>query len=304
MSLSRRSLLKAAAFTAAAPWVPKVLLANPVAAQSGIPNFTGEKPFEELLHTALSEEWTKLPFGEIIAKAGLFFVGTPYVGHTLDTDTGEEACTINLNGLDCVTLFENALDFARMLVLGGRTPEAMLAQVHLTRYRHGVVNGFPSRLHYTTDWVFDNVAKHVVKNMTPHLPGAIQTDQKVGIMSHRPELYRQLQSNPDLIIDIKRDEDAINKRRHFIVPMDKVKEAEAHLQSGDIVGVATDESGIDIAHTGLIVRTPDGTVHFLDASSKPGVMRVTLEGELDKSIRWSTHNTGIIIARPISPLSK
>src|SRR5205814_1823395 len=82
---------------------------------------------------------------------------------------------------------EDTLGFSRMLKKGQRTAEAMLAEVTFTRYRGGVLGDFTSRLHYTTDWFFDNQQKRVVKILAPDLPGAQAFTQKVGIMSKHPE---------------------------------------------------------------------------------------------------------------------
>src|SRR2546423_5484627 len=99
-----------------------------------------------------------------------------------------------------------------MLKKGGRTPEAMLAEVTFTRYRGGKLGDFTSRLHYTTDWFVDNEQKQVVKILVPDLPGAEPFTQKVGIMSQHPENYRQLKAHPELVPTIAKLEDNINSR--------------------------------------------------------------------------------------------
>jgi len=158
---------------------------------------------------------------------------------------------------------------------------------------------FTSRLHYTTDWFVDNEEKGVVKILTPDLPGAEPFTQKVGIMSQHPEYYRQLASHPELLQDIKLAEDKINSRNLKFLPMDKLEAAEPLLQTGDIVGVTTTESGIDIAHTGLCIKDEQGVVHFMDASSARSRMRVTVEPEIGKCLNWSSKLTGVMIARPL-----
>ena len=84
-----------------------------------------------------------------MTRVAMEFQGTPYVGFTLELDKDRELCSVNLAGLDCVTFFEDTLDFSRMLKTGGRTPAAMLEQVTLTRwYRGGKLGDFTTRLHY------------------------------------------------------------------------------------------------------------------------------------------------------------
>jgi hypothetical protein len=227
------------------------------------------------------------------------------VGFTLELSKDQEVCSVNLTGLDCVTFFEDTLDFTRMLKTGGRTPEAMLQQVALTRYRDGKVGDFTTRLHYTTDWFYDNQKKGIVRILAPDLPGSEPFTQKVGIMSEQPKNYRQLAAHPELIPTIKGFEDQINGRNPKMmkyVPMAKLAAAEHLLQTGDIVGVCTTEKGIDIAHTGLVYKDAEGVAHFMDASSSPRKMKVTLEpGPISQALNWSKKLTGAMFARPLEP---
>jgi hypothetical protein len=262
--------------------------------------FKGREIFDRVLAKALSEKWEALPIGETMGHIAKELEGTPYVGFTLELSKDSEICSVNLTGLDCVTFFEDTLDFARMLKKGGRTPDDLLKEVAFTRYRGGVVGDFTSRLHYTTDWFFDNQQKKVVKILAPDLPGNEPFTQKVGIMSEHPENYRQLAAHPDLIPKIREYENQINARRMEFIPRANLKQAQDHLQTGDIVGVATTEPGIDIAHTGLIYKDDAGVPHFMDASSSKRKMKVTIEpGPISESLNWSKKLTGAIFARPL-----
>ena len=139
----------------------------------------------------------------------------------------------------------------------------------------------------------------MLKILTPELPGAEPFTQKVGIMTERPENYRQLKAHPELIPVIKQCEDRINARSLKYLPMANLAAAEHLLQTGDIVGVATTEKGIDIAHTGLCIKDEQGIVHFMDASSARSRMRVTLEPEISTCLNWSSKLTGVMFARPL-----
>jgi len=265
--------------------------------------FKGTDIFDRILKKALSEKWETLPIGQTMGHVAKELEGTPYVGFTLELNKDQEFCAVNLEGLDCVTFFEDTLDFSRMLKKGGRTPEDMLAEVSFTRYRGGVVGGFTSRLHYTTDWYVDNEQKKVIKILAPELPGAEPFTQKVGIMSEHPENYRQLAAHPDLVPQIKKFEDQINARSLKFIPMNKLKQAEPLLQTGDLVGVCTTAPGIDIAHTGIIFVDDKGVRHFMDASSAKSKMKVTLEsGPISETLNWSKKLTGAMFARPLEPV--
>lgn len=267
--------------------------------------FKGADIFDRILKKAEEGKWAALPIGQCMGRIAMELEGTPYVGFTLELSKDKEFCAVNLAGLDCVTFFEDTLDFARMLKRGGRTPEALLAEVTFTRYRGGQLGDFTSRLHYTTDWFYDNEKKGVVKILAPELPGAAPFTQKVGIMGEHPEYYRQLKAHPEMIPQIKKFEDEINARNASsmkYIPMDKLAGAEGQLQTGDIVGVCTTENGIDIAHTGLIYKDEQGVPHFMDASSSKSKMKVTLEkGPISGSLNWSKKLTGAMFARPLEP---
>ena len=266
-------------------------------------NFKGDDVFARLLKKSLAAKWNELPIGQCMTHVAMELQGTPYVGFTLELDKDHEICSVNLKGLDCVTFFEDTLDFSRMLKSGGRTPEAMLEQVTLSRYRGGKIGDFTTRLHYTTDWMYDNEKKGVVKVLAPELPGAAKFMQPVGIMSQHPENYRQLKAHPEMVPAIKKYEDEINARETMYVPMDKLANAQPLLKSGDIVGVATTEEGIDIAHTGLVIADESGMLHFMDASSAKRNMKVTFEkGPISEAFNWSSQLTGAVFARPLEPV--
>lgn len=275
------------------------------ASTGAVQPFKGQDVFDRILAKALAGKWDALPIGQAMGKIAKELEGTPYVGFTLELSKDKEVCAVNLTGLDCVTFFEDTLNFARMLKKGGRTPDALLAEVTHTRYRNGQLGDFTSRLHYTTDWFADNEAKGVVHILAPDLPGAEPFTQKVGIMSARPKNYPQLVAHPDMVPVLHKLEDEINARNAAsmkYIPMANLPGVESLLQTGDVVGVCTTDPGIDIAHTGLVYRDDAGVPHFMDASSSKKRMKVTIEtGPISKALNWSPKLTGAMFARPLEP---
>jgi hypothetical protein len=294
--VSRRGVLLATAGLLVAPAVRAFAATAPDLA------FEGQAIFDRILARATENRWAALPIGECMGRIAMEFEGTPYVAFTLEVSLEEEFCVVNLTGLDCVTFFENVLGFARMLKTGGRTPADLLKQVTFTRYRGGKVTDFASRLHYTTDWFHDNELKKTAVDLSPRLPGSEPFGQKVGIMSAKPDNYRQLKHNPALLPAIRQTEEAINARPKRYVPLSAIAAAEHLLQTGDIVGMTTTMEGIDISHTGLVMVGDDGVRRFMDASSSKSKMKVTLEpGPLHKDLSGSKTTTGAIFARPLEP---
>jgi hypothetical protein len=257
--------------------------------------FVGEDVFQRLMSN--SAAWKRLPIGQAIGEVAMCLRGTPYLGNTLELSDDQEVCSVNLVGLDCVTLYETSLCVARMLRHGASTPQALLDEVRLTRYRDGKLDGYLSRLHYTSDWIFDNERKRVVKNITPALPGAIRMDKRFDFMSTHPSSYRQLKANPSLVAKLAEIEAQISLRKPWYVPNDHVAAAEPQLQTGDIVGIATSAEGLDCSHTGLVYVDDRQVRRFLNASSAH--KEVVLGERLSDYVAKYKKNVGIMIARPI-----
>lgn len=292
--LSRTNFLTCLITMLSLTFAPCTTAAQPLA-------FKGEAVLERITTKANAGNWSKLPIGEVMGKVAQELVGTAYVASTLELSTTSEICSANLEALDCVTFFESTLDLARMIKRGKSKSSDLLAEIKRTRYRDGRPGDYSSRLHYTTDWFVDNQKKGVVKILSD-LPGSEDFTQKVGFMSEHPQSYPQLAANATLTNKIKQFEVAINKRHLKFVPMAKMAAIEPLLKTGDIVGVCTNIDGLDIVHTGIVLRTEDGIAHFMDASSKKINMKVTIEpGPISQSIKWSKNNIGAMFARPLEP---
>lgn len=257
--------------------------------------FRGEDVLAKILDRAKAEEWRKLPIGERVGKVGLAFLDTKYEAFTLELWSDRETCIVNLRGLDCVTFFECSLGIARMIATGGETPADLVREITLTRYRGGRVGNYTSRLHYTSDWMYDNAQKGTVRLLTPDLPGAERFKEPVYFMSQKPELYRQLKANPGLVPNIAEFEKLINARQTFYVPIAHIPDVEPLLQTGDIVGITKGQKGIDCAHTGVCFRDTDGKLRFLHAGQTAG--HVLLDARLTDYLgNWAT---GAMFVRPL-----
>ena len=258
---------------------------------------TGRETFDRLVTQAREHRWAERPIGERTGAIGMALRHTPYVDGTLELYEDREVCSVNLRGLDCVTFFESALAFARMLGRGGRTPEALLAEVTFTRYRRGQLTDYASRLHYMSDWFVDNDDKRVVRLITRELPGAARFTKRVSFMSAHPEAYRQLKANPALVRKIARVEADINAREMHYLPKEKIAAARPLLMTGDIVGITTTIDGLDCAHAGLCYREAAGALRLLHASTTRRA--VTLDEDLATYLAGVSTHTGIMVARPL-----
>jgi len=236
------------------------------------------------------------PIGYVIGKIGESFIGTDYKAHTLETD-GVEKLVVNLTGLDCTTFLENVLSFARLIKKDSTTIDNYYKELTYIRYRNGIINSYTSRLHYFSDWIFDNVEKKVIQDITKDL-GGVPVKFQINFMSSHPSLYKHLKENPSFISIIQTQENSINNRTYFYIPKDKVKSVEGKLRNGDLIAFTTSVKGLDVSHVGIIVKGIDGTMHLLHASQPNTKVQITKD-QLSDYILNLNKDTGIIVLRAV-----
>ena len=232
--------------------------------------------------------------GDVIAEVGKSFMGTEYKAATLEME-GKESLVVNLTGFDCTTFLENSIVFARLIKRDSTSFNSYLKELSLIRYRGGELSGYPSRLHYFSDWIFDNIHKKVISDVTKEL-GGIPIKFSVSFMSQHPLLYMHLKENPAFIPVIKSQEDSISQRTYFYIPKENVTLVEAKLHNGDIIAFTTSVKGLDIGHVGIAVREKDGRIHILHAPQPGTKVHITKE-PLSEYIMNVKKHTGIIVLR-------
>lgn len=235
-----------------------------------------------------------LPIGEVIGEVGKSFIGTDYVAGTLDKNMSE-SLVINLTGLDCVTFVENCLVFARCIKQGKTTFDDYKAELKKIRYRDGEISGYSSRLHYFCDWIWDNEAKGIVKNITADI-GGVTYNKTIDFMSTHTKSYKQL-SNSTELDGVKAAEEAINSRYYYYIPTKDISKSYDQMQTGDIIATTTSIGGLDVTHTGYVYKEGGGT-YFMHASSKSKQVIISGE-ELQDYVASDSKKTGIMVARPL-----
>ena len=115
-------------------------------------------PQDSLIYTRTMQEllpYAGLPAGELMVRAAGIFLGTPYAGGTLEHVP--EILTVNLHETDCILLVETCTAMTLLLkeCTDGGIPsfEDFCAMLRTLRYRDGITDGYPSRLHYTSEWL-------------------------------------------------------------------------------------------------------------------------------------------------------
>ena len=274
------------------------------AAQSGLPFgtvFKGRDQFDRLVSEARANNWASLPIGERTAAVGRALVGTRYKGFTLEIDNRIEAPSVNFNGLDCWTFFEAALAFARMLddPPEAWTPERLLHYIELDRYRDGRCTGdYLSRLHYLEDWLTDNDRRGLVDDLTRSL-GGVSVPHAAQEMTKGWKHYRYLVANRGLLGPLARMEARVSNRPLYQIPKSRVAAIEPKLQSGDIIGIVSRDGRLfGTSHVGLALRSGDGVLHFMHASSPRNYGKVVVDARLSSYLYRYGSDTGILVARP------
>jgi len=261
-----------------------------------LPNiiFSNTSIFDKIIKDAKKLMWHKLPINELIIKVAKNFIGIPYVAYTLEINEKEQ-CVVDLNGLDCVTFFENSLCLARIIKKQLYTFNDLIKEVTFTRYRDGILIDYTSRLHYTSDWINNNVQKKVVR-MIGEEYNFPSFKPNVYYMSNNPDKYKQLENNPKFIEEIKKIENQINKLNLYFIPKDNISEYVKYIQNGDIIALRTNIEGLDYSHTGLAFKVKD-TVRLFHASTTTG--NVLIDVNIEEYLKNKKRDVGITVIRAL-----
>ena len=265
--------------------------------------FKGRDRFDTLAAKARAENWKALPIGERTAAVGQALIGTRYKHFTLEIDNRIEAPSVNFQGVDCWTFFELSLGFARMLNEPEEnwTPETLLRYIEMDRYHGGQCTGdYLSRLHYLEDWLADNDRRGLVNDLTPELGGST-VPHSAREMSIGWRHYRYLAKNRSLLGPLAQMESRVSSRPLYQIPKSRVPGVESKLRSGDIIGIISrDRRGLySTSHVGLALRTSDGVLHFMHASSPSNAGRVVVDARLSSYLARYRSDSGILVARPL-----
>ena len=196
------------------------------------------------------------------------FMNIPYVAHTLEVND-DERLVVNTRQLDCTTLIETVTALKLCAQQGKRTFVDYLAALRLLRYRQGRMAGYPSRLHYFTDWIRDKAKMLLVTDIQqPNPPfSAVQT-VNVDYMSTHPTAYKALKANPALVPEIRASEQSLTGLKVSYIPKRSLRNnalLRKVIKDGDILAITCNKKGLDIAHLGFAVWRSNG-LHLLNAS--------------------------------------
>jgi hypothetical protein len=258
---------------------------------------------DEKVRWGAAHRLDSLDVGEAIALMGSTFVGATYRPGTLEAP-GPERLIINLRELDCVTFVENVLALVRFLRHEGTgllaDPPAARARYEQylrdLRYRGGIIDGYPSRLHYFSEWLAENERGGRIRQITRKLGGTSDAEP-IDFMSTHPSAYRQLEE-PGVLDAVRAMESRLNRGLpRWYIPENRIGAVAAHIRNGDVIAATSTVGGLDVAHTGFALWR-GGKLHLLHAPLVGRSVEIS-EQPLAERILAITSQDGIMVARPV-----
>ena len=230
--------------------------------------------------------------GESMIYFAKRFIDRPYVAATLEINDDEQL-VVNMKELDCTTLVETVTALTLTANEGKSDYESFEKNLTLVRYRNGIIDGYLSRLHYSSDWIFDNLKKGIIEDVTKSAGKEIMFD--LNFMSTHPDSYKYLKNHREAIPETAKIERQISERTYYYIPKEEIKTFDGHYRNGDIIMFLTSVPGLDFSHMGIFYRD-GGKSAFIHASSKYEKVLINPESLYDycKAVK---SNKGVVILR-------
>ncbi|MFA9371558.1 MAG: N-acetylmuramoyl-L-alanine amidase-like domain-containing protein [Labilibaculum antarcticum] len=254
---------------------------------------TDQAIFNSIREIAGSMSIDSLSLDDRVVEVAKMFMQTAYVGGTLDGNEKEQL-VVNFRELDCTTYLENVVALSKALSNDSLTTDDFLNELENLRYRNGKLTDYSSRLHYFSDWIYENEKKGIVKNMTAEIGGE-KYNKTINFMSTHVDSYPALQADTSLVEEIRKTENEINKRELFYIPETKIQQLEAQIQNGDLIAITTKIEGLDISHVGIAIHVND-RLHLMNASSKAKKVVIS-DIPLADMLLNNKFQSGIMVAR-------
>lgn len=212
--------------------------------------------------------------GERIDFLSEQFLNVSYKESTLIGNVNmPEIFVINLEGIDCFTY----IDYVEAMRLSNSFPQ-FERNLKKVRYQYGKV-AFENRNHFFTDWIEFN-SNHI-EDVTEEVGGEKTKTVEKMLNKKEDETYF-LPGIPT------------KERKIRYIPSDALdKMIIGRLRTGDYVGIFSEAQGLDVSHTGIIIKDGD-KAYLRHASSREENRRVVNED----LINYISNKPGLVILRP------
>jgi hypothetical protein len=252
--------------------------------------------FNSKIELAEKNNLKELSINQIISFIAKSFISTPYEAHTLEISDKEELI-INLRTLDCTTFLESVFAISLCIKNNKTSFDDFKSYLQLIRYRDGKIEDYTSRLHYFSDWIYNNQSKNLIKDITKELLGE-KKKFNLNFMSSNPHLYKHLNNNPQFIPLIKKQEDEISDRTYYFISENNIHRINEQIKDGDFIALTANVKGLDIGHVGIAVKDEKGRTFFLHAPMVGSYVQIT-EEPLSDYVKKNKKHTGIIVLRAV-----
>jgi hypothetical protein len=229
--------------------------------------------------------------GTQVLRMAESFLGIPYVASTLEGNPTEKL-VCKFDGLDCTTLVESSIALA-IAKNENLNYEGYKSELTKIRYRDGIIDGYPSRLHYVLDWMYENEKRGRLEDITSKV-GGIPYKKEINFMSNHANFYPAL-DNTEVWEKIKEQENIINSREYSYIPKASLQKTEPMLRDGDIVAFTSSVEGLDCNHMGIITKI--GNRAYLLHASLAGKKVILSSLPLAEYVASVPKHTGMIVAR-------
>jgi hypothetical protein len=262
-----------------------------------IPDTEDGRIYRRIVNDAERHNLPQESMGKIMQTVAEQFLGAEYRAGLLDQEA-QETLVISLKQFDCFLFVETVLAIANNIKQQDYNYQAFTRKIEDQRYWQGKMNGYCSRLHYFSDWIDDNAKRGNVQNITQQL-GGIKIVKKINFMTTHRSSYPNLAQGDLNFQCIARVEDSLSETFNYI-PTKNIRQIYDQLQPGDLIGVATDITGLDFTHTGLVVQQPNGDMGLIHASPAGKVVIAT---DLQTYVGKVENAIGIVVTRGQEPKS-
>ncbi len=207
--------------------------------------------------------------------------------------TSNEELDVNLTQFNCVTFVENMIALTQTRLSSNPNFEYFKQNLANIRYRNGVID-YASRLHYFSDWLYENEKRGILTNITQEIGGQ-PFNKNVSYLSSSKNVLTKNKSNYTTFVSMKKVEKEISSRPKYFIPKDRIPEVESKIKNGDIIGITNRLEGMDMAHTGFAIWR-NGQLYLMHASSQ--YHRVVISSKpLKDYLAGNKLQTGIMVGR-------
>ena len=261
-------------------------------------------------HQEVFKEKMKLPkpltMADGVVEFGKTFIGNPYPKSNINPlpnangvvklqPISQEVLVVNLRLFDCVTFAESMIALTQTRRSNTPNFEIFKQNIAKLRYRNAEID-YAARLHYFSDWFFENEKRGILKNITKEIGGEI-LNKNIFYMSYKKDTLYGNMADSNTYNRMVTVENNITNREKFYIPKERVAEMESNIKNGDIIGITNRLDGMDMAHVGIAVWQ-NGRLYMMHASSQFRQVLIT-DVPLADYLARNKGQTGIMVGRLI-----